>query len=81
MKKETLSVSDTLFLVSSTAYNLIKEQLIELGFNKESIYYFQPAGLSLGNEDYRFIKKHIYEFQKTYDWLCDLKSKKFFWTY
>ena len=66
-------------LVSSTAYDIIKRQLMNLGLCEENIFFFQPAGVSLNeNEDRSFIKNNISKFEVVYDMLMDEESK---WIY
>lgn len=65
-----------LVLISSTAYNVIKEQLIQMGIVEENIYFFQPAGLSLSEkDDVKFIKENIDKLESVYELLVDEKSK------
>lgn len=65
-----------LVLISSTAYNVIKEQLLNMGLKPENIFYFQPAGISLDNNaDMLFIKEKMREFERVYAMLADEKSK------
>lgn len=62
----------TLILVSSTAFDIISDQVCEFGIAREDIYYFQPAGISAKkNEDMQFIKKYIIDFSFVYNMLQD----------
>lgn len=69
-------VDDPLIIISSTAYNIIVNQLAEIGIKKERTFYFQPAKLSLDAEDADFIKAHIHDFSVFYNSLEDDKSRK-----
>ena len=65
-----------IILISSTAFKVISQQLSCLGIDEESIYFFQPAGISLeDNKDMEFIKREIVNFETVYDMLADEKSK------
>ena len=65
-----------LILVSSTAYDVIKEQLVRQGVAEENIFFFQPAGISLDeNYDKEFISSHLDEFEKVYGLLADDESR------
>lgn len=71
--------SNMLVLVSSTAFDLIVKQLVETGIDKNNIYYFQPAGVSLDQEsDLMFIRKNLDKFEDVYGQLADDKSKKIY---
>lgn len=68
-----------LVLISSTAYDLIRGQLLDMGIVAENIYYFQPAGISLDcEEDKRFIEENIDKFDSVYQLLNDEKSKRIY---
>lgn len=74
------SYSDNLIvLVSSTAYDIIKRQLMDLGLIEGDIYFFQPAGVSLNDhEDRDFIESHISKLEMVYDVLMDEESKRIY---
>lgn len=78
IKADNISKENVLILISSTAYNLILEQLVNLGIHKNNIHYFQPAGLSLDKDESLYIKEHINDFEKVYENLSDKKSKEIF---
>ncbi len=68
-----------LILVSSTAFDVISAQLIRQGIEKEDVYYFQPAGISLSNmSDVSFVKEHLEELESVYNMLADDKSKRIY---
>ena len=68
-----------LVLISSTAYDIIKEQLLKLGHKETDLYFFQPAGISLdGNCDMTFIKTNIKKYDAVYHQLNDEKSKQIY---
>lgn len=68
-----------LILVSSTAFNIILEQLIEMGIDRRNIYYFQPAGISLEQKhDMSFIRQNIQKFEFIYQLLQDEESRLIF---
>lgn len=67
---------NSLILVSSTAFDVIKNQLIKLNIEEKNIYFFQPAGISLNeNEDKKFIKDNLGKFEAVYERLADEESK------
>lgn len=69
-----------LILISSTAYNVIFKQLVQLGVDKQNIMYFQPAGISLqkANSDVKFIRDNIEKFEQVFEMLEDDRSKKIY---
>ena len=70
------SYASALILVSSTAYDVIKEQLVRQGAAEDDIFFFQPAGISLDeNYDKDFISSHLDEFEKAYGLLADDESR------
>lgn len=69
---------EALILISSTAFDIIKSQLIKFGISPKDIFFFQPCGLSITGEDVSFIKDHINDFSTAYDLLCDDESKSIF---
>lgn len=69
----------SLVLISSTAFNIIKKQLINIGIKENNIYYFQPAGMSLNTEsDLEYIKQNLQKYEEVYALLMDEKSKKIY---
>ncbi len=68
-----------LVLISSTAYDIIREQLLKLGHKEADMYFFQPAGISLdGNCDMTFIRTNIKKYDEVYHQLNDDKSKQIY---
>ncbi|MBP3458852.1 MAG: FkbM family methyltransferase [Lachnospiraceae bacterium] len=68
-----------LVLVCSTAFDIIFEQLVNMGIGPSNIYFFQPAGISLsGSQDILFIKENMDRFEAIYDKLADEKSRKIY---
>lgn len=69
-----------LVLVSSTAFDIIKKQLIEMGIFEYNIFFFQPYGLSLagGGTDREYVKDNIDSLSWVYDRLMDKESKELF---
>ncbi len=77
--EEIKTANNILVLVSSTAFDLISKQLIEMGIDKNNIYYFQPAGVSLTQgSDMMFIRENLDKFENVYEQLADEKSKKIY---
>lgn len=73
------SKKEQLVLISSTAFDMISEQLLHLGLKKDNIYFFQPAGISLEiNSDLSFVKENIHRLEAVYERLADEKSKKIY---
>ncbi|MBQ8665545.1 MAG: FkbM family methyltransferase [Lachnospiraceae bacterium] len=69
----------SIFIVSSTAFNIIVKQLVVAGVDKNNVVYFQPARLSVDDEDDReYIRNHIDDYGLAYDALCDDLSKRIF---
>ncbi len=70
---------DALVIVSSTAYDQIKKQLMNLQIEESHMYYFQPAGVSLeDDQDIMHVRKNMEKFEAVYDALADEKSKRIF---
>lgn len=73
------SGKEQLILISSTAFDIISEQLLKLGLKKNNLYFFQPAGISLEkNSDLSFVKENIHRLEGVYERLADEKSKKIY---
>lgn len=76
---DIINFDTALIVICSTAYDIILQQVINLGIKKTNIYYFQPAGLNLSvNSDMNFIRDNIDEFEYIYQLLADEKSKEIF---
>ena len=79
---DILHFAPVLVLVSSTAYNVIKSQLIEQGVNGSDIYWFQPARLDVNpdgeNQDRSFIRENLSKFSSVYAMLADEKSREIY---
>ena len=71
--------SAALILISSTAFDTIKSQLMQLGAREEDIFFFQPAGISLQeNQDKTFIEEHLAKFERVYELLADEESRSIY---
>ena len=64
-----------LILISSTAYDVISKQLVDAGIEREELYYFQLAGLSIDTDEKDYIWEHIEDFEYAYNLLRDEKSR------
>ena len=70
--------TDVGIMVSSSAYNLIRDQLIGYGIPQKNIYLFNFAFMDLEYTDYHFIMDHIEDFERAYARMSDDKSRKIF---
>lgn len=64
--------------VSSSAYDLIKAQLLGYGINGDNIYLFNFAFMDLEYTDCEFISDHMIDFERAYQKMADDKSKRIF---
>lgn len=69
---------ELLILVASSAFDLIKEQLLGYGFMPENIRLFNFAFMDLKYTDKNFIWDHLTDFQRAYGRLGDDKSRRIF---
>lgn len=69
---------DCTIIIASSAYDLIKKQLLSYGFAESQIFLFNFAFMDLKDTDKKFIWNHIMDFQRAYDRMNDEKSKKIF---
>lgn len=65
-------------VVASSAYDVIVEQLVQLGCDRRSIYLYNFAFMDLEYTDKDFILDHLVDFQRTYERMADEKSKEIF---
>lgn len=66
-----------LVIVASTAYDIIKKQLMNYGYSEHQVIYMQPARLQ-PEEDKKFIKENIEKYQEAFELLTDDKSRQIF---
>lgn len=66
------------FVISSSAFDTIRRQLIEYGIDDKMIVLFNFAFMDLEYTDYQFIIDHIDEFERAYEMMCDEKSRRIF---
>lgn len=69
---------DCTIIIASSAYDLIKKQLLSYGFVESQIFLFNFAFMDLKYTDKKFIWNHIMDFQRAYDRMNDEKSRKIF---
>lgn len=69
---------DVCVLVASSAFDLIKDQLIGYGLREDNIYLFNFAFMDLEYTDFEFIKDHISDFERAYKRMSDKKSQEVF---
>ena len=69
---------DCTIIIASSAYDIIKKQLISLGFSETQIFLFNFAFMDLQYTDKEFIWNHIIDFQRAFDRMNDEKSRKIF---
>lgn len=69
-----------LILVSSTAFDIISDQLQKTGVKEKNIFYFQPAGISLEGQkaDMTFIQENMQKFEWVYQRLADETSRRIY---
>lgn len=81
IKPESLTTKfgkEICILVASSAYDIIKEQLIKLGISAEHIFLFNFAFMDLDYTDAQFISAHIEDFNRAYNRMADDKSCEIF---
>ena len=69
---------DLVIFVASSAFDLIKKQLLGYGFMPENIRLFNFAFMELEYTDKKFIWDHMADFQRAYGRLYDDKSRRIF---
>lgn len=65
-------------IVASSAYNLIRDELIMSGVPKENIFLYNFAFMDLDYTDCEYIRDHISDFERAYRRMEDDKSKSVF---
>lgn len=65
-------------IIASSAFDLIKKQLISYRYSEENIYLFNFAFMDLENTDKEFIWSHIDDFKRAYARMQDEKSRQIF---
>ncbi len=70
--------TDFLILISCDAFMEITEQLINLGFQKEGILYFEPDWLNAPAGQGDYIKKNLSRFDEAYHLMSDQRSRDVF---
>ncbi len=68
----------TTIIVASSAYDVIKSQLINCGIDSQKIYLFNFAFMDVEYTDCTFIYDHIDDFERAYSRLADEKSSRIF---
>ena len=69
---------DITILITSSAYDILRNQLIEYGYSENNIHLFNFAFMDLDYTDSRFIFDHIEDFERAYERLGDDKSRRIF---
>lgn len=65
-------------IISSSAFDTIRDQLIRYGFKRNRIFLFNFAFMNLSYTDKSFIWDHISDFQRVYDRMGDDKSRRIY---
>lgn len=65
-------------IVASSAYEMIKEQLMSYGYPERNIHFFNFAFMDLEYTDKEFIWDHIDDFERAYARMNDEKSREIF---
>lgn len=65
-------------IVASSAYDVIRKQLISYGYPEDRIFLYNFAFMDLEYTDMQFIWDHVSDFQRAYDRLGDAKSRRIF---
>lgn len=75
---ERFGVEGCVIIVASSAYDVIKKQLLSYGYPESSIFLFNFAFMDLKYTDKEFIWDHIDDFQRAYERMRDEKSRNIF---
>lgn len=67
---------DITIIVASSAYDIIRNQLISYGFSENNIYLYNFAFMDIEYTDKEFIWDHIVDFDRAYEKMNDEKSKR-----
>ena len=65
-------------IIASSAYDVIREQLIKYGFKKDRVLLYNFAFMNIEYSDKDFIYDHISDFERAYKRMSDDKSRAIF---
>lgn len=77
-KELIVQYSDCDIIVASSAYDIIKQQLVSEGFSEDKISLFNFAFMETEYTDCKFIWDNICNFERAYEKMEDEKSKRIF---